>query len=228
MKKRILEIILKRWWAIILIFIALPILINLLCYFAAPWEWLDKLCKPFTTPSGWTTFWGTYISGIFSLGMILVACLTLDETIDANNELRARYKEEIKPKIALSIVRLDDNDYEIEIVNYGITVASNLELSILVPQQVREKCPEFLVDDEMGFPKNGLEILYPNIKVRRPLFKVEDNKMCLYGCVQCPLNEEMLNEIIKYHAICHLDVEYTHDDAPKKKITLTFPFTFWG
>ena len=52
--------------------------------------------------------------------------------------------------------------------------------------------------------------------------------MCLYGCLQIPLDEDMLSEIINYHAMYHLEVEYSHDNETEtKRNSLTFPFTFW-
>lgn len=219
MKAKICNIIRKHWHVklmslLILLFLAfMPIIINWLYGFEAPY-------KCFREPSEWTVFWGSYISGIASVAMLIVTWLTLYKTIE-------RHKEEDKPKIAFSIIRLNDNDYEIEIVNYGHNPAVNLKLAIIIPTPLREKFDTYLIDDSLEFPANGLEIVYPNTKVRKPLFKTKDKRMCLYGCIQIDLDEDMLSEIIKYHALYHIEVEYCHDSETKKKTSLTFPFVFW-
>lgn len=215
-----MDFIKKYWWVWVFLLL-MPIIINVLYL-------IETSCQILHEPSKWTVFWGAYISGIASFFMLLVAWRTLKETIKANSDLQQRYEEDAKPKISLSIVQAQENDYNIEIVNYGKNLAANLRLAFIIPEKFREKYRPYLEDETIEFRSNGLEILYPNTKVSKPLFKTNGKLMCLYGCLQIPFEQDMWEEIIKHHSMCHLEVEYSYDNETEiKKTSLTFPFSFW-
>lgn len=62
----------KYWWfsVILLSLLCLPIAINILCSFNAPY-------KTWEYPSNWATFWSTYLAAIASLGMIIITACSI-------------------------------------------------------------------------------------------------------------------------------------------------------
>ena len=59
-----LKKIIKKYWWIIAIIIAFPIIVNM-CYC------IKTTCDVLYEPKEWTKFWGTYFSGIASLALFL-------------------------------------------------------------------------------------------------------------------------------------------------------------
>ena len=93
--------------------IAFPILVNFLYCVKTPYEVLQE-------PKEWTIFWGTYISGIASLGMLILTYKTLKESIKAS-----------APQVDFRVVEAEEpNSFNLVLKNTGKSIAKDVIITV--------------------------------------------------------------------------------------------------
>lgn len=93
---------LKKYWWVGVIFLLLPVIINL-CYY------IPALDKAFEEPKGWTTFWGMYVGTIISS---LIAFFVLHQ------QLKQNHKENEDNRIANKNENQKNRDLELRLFEY--------------------------------------------------------------------------------------------------------------
>lgn len=103
----------KKYWWIIVILLALPIVIN-------SFYLLKTNCTILHTPSPWATFWATYLAAIASFVMVFFTWKTL-------NEMKRQWLEVNRARLTFAIVSHDGNLF-LKISNCGETTAFNIKI----------------------------------------------------------------------------------------------------
>ena len=103
--------------------LVLPIGINAL-YF------IDTNCEILHKPSEWTTFWGSYISGIASFAMVFATWWTLKQNKAQHQDTLQHWEDEVRPYIEVRIVKyFFPHQVCLEFYNFGKTTAKDITFS---------------------------------------------------------------------------------------------------
>lgn len=197
MKAKICNIIRKHWHVklmslLILLFLAfMPIIINWLYGFEAPY-------KSFRTPSEWTIFWGTYISGIASVVMIFLTWRTLQHQI-----------KQTAPIIGIRFIKIGDKDFNIVISNFGITIGTDIR-----------------IHTTLGDFKGEIYIqgLFPHETITKPFLRQSVNESSNI-CVLCGeyTNGDKYNKCINYWLSNEIEVKYSCSNCAEETIKCKIP-----
>lgn len=146
--KTLLQILKEYWW-VILLTMALPLIINLFYLIDAPHEIV-------TEPKEWTSFWGSYFSAIATVLTAIIAYKTLRETQKAS-----------APLVDFRIVYVEGNSFDLTVFNIGKSVAKSVEIS--VKYDTKELTNEEL--KKFSGSQVGTYTLFPNERVTINLLK---------------------------------------------------------
>ena len=114
----------KIWWILITVFVLLilPLFINY-CY-----SW-NTNCFILHPPSGWTTFWATYLAAIASFVMVFITWQTLRQNKEQLEEMKRQWKEQNTPKISCTLEK-DSEWVLVELCNTSPVPAHKVHVRI--------------------------------------------------------------------------------------------------
>lgn len=114
----------KYKYFFLIVFIAVPILINVVVISKNPFGWTVA-----GSESDWITFWASYISSIVSFAMVLITFETLEQNKKQFDEMKKQWDEERLPNLILS-VGISQYALFLKVCNIGLYPAYNVKLSI--------------------------------------------------------------------------------------------------
>ena len=146
--KTLLQILKEYWW-VILLTMALPLIINLFYLIDAPHEIV-------TEPKEWTSFWGSYFSAIATALTAIIAYKTLRETQKAS-----------APLVDFRIEYVGENCFDLTVFNIGKSVAKSVE--ILIEFDTEKQTDKEI--KKLSSSQVGTYSLFPNERVTINLLK---------------------------------------------------------
>ena len=197
-----LKKIIKKYWWIIAIIIAFPIIVNM-CYC------IKTTCDVLHEPKEWTKFWGTYISGIASCGMLVLTYTTLKLTIS-----------ESEPQVYFDIVKASEtNSFNLVLKNIGKSIAKDVSITVELNSKMKKKhsdLKENAISNLYIYPFEKVEVLFLK-------YKHKDTQMSyIWGNIkETKVYEEIVQgEIMNIDSYITITCKYGGKEN-KRKISLT-------
>lgn len=137
---------LKYKYYFLIVFIVVPILINIVVISKNPFGWTVA-----GNESDWITFWASYISSIASFAMVLITFETLEQNKKQFDEMKKQWDEERLPNLILS-VGISQHALFLKVCNIGLYPAYNVKLSIndefynSLPSDAAKKCFDSFIE----------------------------------------------------------------------------------
>lgn len=171
----------KHLWIfmIIVALIMLPLFINV-CYL-----WKTDYSILFA-PSGWATFWATYISAIASFVMVFITWRTLKQNKQQLDELKRQWNAEHTPYLSCQLIA-DNSYFKLRVFNSSNVAATNVAISI--NNCLKDK-DVFRFSELKTFLTNQLFVIPPNESLYFDIFitAYRDEENLPAGYIEVKLN----------------------------------------
>ena len=202
------ELLRKYWWVLLLL-LALPAIINS-CYF------VPALNEIFEKPQKWTEFWGTYLSAIASFLMVLITYKTLEQMKKQWDDEHCPHLEFyfIKGTFPVGKDKYPVDGHKFEVLNIGKSPATGLNFCI--NKEVVDYVKDSAVKEALSKIGSDIQLsLLPNEARRFTLCeKTIDrvkNSLYSYYIADVEVNEDVYEDFttkIKELKIIHLKGNY--------------------